>query len=473
MTQWDGVDYCFAPEISEADRQTVVENAAPILSAIRERTGAAEEGWTLCLRSDDYAPWVRDHRLYLGLANVDSMDLPVGLAQMAFGVGVPYGLEYSLGIRTAQDLGLAAEEPEASLERALELCAAQPAYLDLNYACFLAPYADEETLPLVGRIALSFYDFLEGTGKMDLFTQYSPENYRTYLNEFIGSHGLEDYNNSDLDGTVFYNGGRDIRLVWENTDGIFYVYEGYEAKYPAQDESPDEINSAYPYLRGLVADYKAQAAYMRQVLENFEPDTSPVTVRFFQNPDHNYRTSGAFLSSTEEIQMYWNHAFQHEYGHYLFRDQGPQDWVNECFCSYYNVAAMTPQLTDTWYAEVLSAQALDPNDPEDAEDYAFEQEVAEHLGHPVDMYSMEDYIYDLNAYLIWKGRDLMGEVVNESGGRGAKICFYYYLTTLRGEEAVKEALWNQDPESVFGRSWMELRRDWKQSCEETFAWVGR
>lgn len=308
---------------------------------------------------------------------------------------------------------------------------------------------------------------------MDLFTQYSPENYRTYLNEFIGSHGLEDYNNSDLDGTVFYNGGRDIRLVWENTDGIFYVYEGYEAKYPAQDESPDEINSAYPYLRGLVADYKAQAAYMRQVLEHFEPDTSPVTVRFFQNPDHNYRAFGAFLSSTEEIQMYWNHAFQHEYGHYLFRDQGTQDWVNECFCGYYNVAAMTPQLTDTWYAEVLSAQALDPNDPEDAEDYALEQEVAEHLGHPVDMYSMEDYTYDLNAYLIWKGRDLMGEVVNESGGRGAKICFYYYLTTLRGEEAVKEALWNQDPESVFGRSWMELRRDWKQSCEETFAWGGR
>ena len=165
MTQWDGVDYCFAPEISEADRQAVVEKAAPILSAIRERTGAAEEGWTLCLRSDDYAPRVRDHRLYLGLANVDSLDLPVGLAQMAFGVEVPYGLEYALGLRTAQDLGLAAEEPEASLERALELCAAQPAYLDLNYACFLAPYADEETLPLVGRIALSFYDFLEGTGK--------------------------------------------------------------------------------------------------------------------------------------------------------------------------------------------------------------------------------------------------------------------------------------------------------------------
>ena len=58
---------------------------------------------------------------------------------------------------------------------------------------------------------------------MDLFTQYSPENYRTYLNEFIGSHGLEDYNNSDLDGTVFYNGGQDIRLVWENTDGIVHI----------------------------------------------------------------------------------------------------------------------------------------------------------------------------------------------------------------------------------------------------------
>ena len=85
-------------------------------------------------------------------------------------------------------------------------------------------------------------------------------------------------------------------------------------------------------------------------------------------------------------------------------------------------------MTDTWYAEVLSAQALDPNDPEDAEDYALEQEVAEHLGHPVDMYSMEDYIYDLNAYLIWKGRDLMGEVVNESGGRGRRSAF---TTTLR------------------------------------------
>lgn len=52
MTQWDGVDYCFAPEISGADRQTVVEKcgAYPIRDPGADRSGGRRMDGLLAFR---------------------------------------------------------------------------------------------------------------------------------------------------------------------------------------------------------------------------------------------------------------------------------------------------------------------------------------------------------------------------------------------------------------------------------------
>lgn len=466
---YNGVSYCFVNEISESDRNTTIRSAALLLQKIQDLAGILPDGCTMCIRQDDYLPRVQDHTLYIGFKNLDSPDFAIGLAQMVLGNEVPYGLEYAMGTRIAEALGYPIESPAVNLDDALALCDTAPVYLDMNYACFLDVYADSETLPRLKQIALSFFDYLVENEKNDLFSNYSNEKYRAYLNGFLSANGKAGYDNSDLDGTVFYNGGQNIRLVWENRDGVFYVYEGYHVLYHKKGPILDTVNSCYPDLRNLIKDYIAQAAYMREVLKDFEPNTEPVTVKFIQNSRFNYYAGAMFLGS--EIQLYSVEAFQHEYGHYLLRERGIDNWLQECFCHYYTYAATTPELAYMWYYDMITTQALDPNNPEDAERYAFEQEIAQHLGHEVDWYSMDDYVYDWNAYLMRGGKSLTGRLLDEKSGTGEKVCFFHFLTSLQTEKSTLQAIWENQPEEVFGKSWGALRLEWVEYCKKEFAWA--
>jgi len=464
-TELGGVDYRFVHEIAEEDRNAAVERGAAILQRIGEFTGVWADGCSVYVRQDDYAPRVRERTLYIGLENMRNEAYCVGLAQMVFGNEMPYGLEYALGMRIAEEQGKLDDEIGDSLVEALTLCDTTPEYLDMNYACFL--YAEEAELPKLQRVALAFFDDLCKSERMDLYADYSDAKYHRYLSDFLIANGKAAYDNSALDGTAFYSGGRDIPLAWENTDGVFYVYEGYTDLYHARAQEPDALNSGYGSLRDLILRYGAQTAYMREVLKDFLEEIPPVTVKFVQNKDFNYYAAAMYLHSTNEIQLYYANGFQHEYGHYLLRGRGLENWLQECVCHYYTCAAMTPELAPMWYRDMVSAQALQAKDA----NYAFEMEIAGQLGHPIDWYSMDDYVYDVEAYLARSGLSWTDMLLDPNSGVGAKISFYHYLTTLVSEREVLEAFWNNEPEAVFGKSWKALRENWAAQAEERFSWV--
>lgn len=463
----NGVTYSFASNIEEEDRNAVVNETLAILNLIESKVGAVPDGCTICVRPDNYLPRVMDHTLYIGFENFRTQEYAIGIVQMVFGNEMPYGLEYALGVDVAQAMGYGVETIDVSLTEALMLCDTDPIYLDLNYACFLEAYADQETLPKVKALALEFYHYLLQNGKADLYTGYTPEKYRLCLNAFLAANGKGSYDNSDLDGTMFYNGGTKIRLVWENSDGIFYVMEGYTVTY--QIYGYDAVNSGYADLRKLVVDYIAQAAYMREKLQDFASVPDPVPVVFTLDNSLAYRCSACYRYKLNEIWMYATEVFGHEYGHYLLRGC-ESGWFQECICYWYSQYPVSEQIAPAWYMEMTNSLSLDPDDPEDAEDYLILRATEAHLGHEIDWYSMDDYVYQLGAYLVKKGHSL-DTLTDPNKGMGLKVVFFHYLAGLQGEADALKATALNAPFETYGKTWAGLISDWKAYMAEEFAWT--
>ena len=469
-TEYGGITYCFAQAIEETDRNAVVNETVAILGAIENKVGTVQGEFTLCMREDYYLPRVQDRTLYIGFENFRTQEYAVGIAQMLFGNGMPYGLEYALGTDVARRLGYSVE-PVAELKEALDLCDTVPIYLDLNYACFLDAYADTETLSKVKALAFGFYEHLIQSGNTDLYTAFSPEKYRACLNDFLAVNGKGEYDNSDLDGIALYNGGSNIRLVWENSDGIFYVMEDYTSKYVGDDYGEDMVNSGYGNLRRIIVDSIPQAAYMREKLKDFDILPEPVPVLFTRDSMYDYYSGAVYLPLEQEIHIYWatTEPFMHEYCHYLLRDY-EYGWFQEAIASYYQYDPVDEQITPSWYNEMKRCESLDPNDPEEAEEYLILRAVEDHLGREIDWYSMDDYIYQLNAYLVKMDRPL-GAVTDITSGAGVKISFFHYLVGLQGEQGALEAVIYNAPDRIFESSWTGLIRDWQTYMVEEFAWT--
>lgn len=467
--EYGGVTYSFASNIAEEDRNGVVNETLSILRHIENKVSVIPKGCTICMRPDNYLPRVKDHTLYIGMENFRSQEYAIGIAQMLFGNEMPYGLEYALGTDVAQVMGYGVETIDVDLEEALSLCDDTSVYLDLNYACFLEAYADEETLPKVKAIALGFYDYLIQNEKAeDLFPAYSHEKYRTYLNSFLASQGKEAYDNSDLVGTMFYNGGNDIRLVWKNSDGAFYVMEDYTQKYEG-GYGTDMVNSGYANLREIIVDYVAQAAYIREKLQSFDIEITPdpIDVLFIRDGTYDKYAGGVYLG--DEIRVYGSVSFKHEYCHHLLRDR-KYGWFQECICHYYDCYPVNEQIAPSWYYDMKNSLSLDPDDPEDAEDYLILRATEVHLGHEIDWYSMDDYTYQWGAWLVNKGRSL-DALTTTDGGLGQKVLFFHYLAELQGEQDALKAAVHNTPAEIFGKSWTELISDWKAYMAEEFAWA--
>lgn len=450
----DGVTYYFSAKISLADRNAVIQKTAEILADIRAKVNADALGCSIAMREDDYLPRVEENTLYIGLENFHRSDYAVGVAQMLFGNAMPYGLEYALGIRVSQSLGYAVDVPQVTLAEALSLTDTAPVYLDLNYPCFLETYADRETLPKVQAISLGLYDYLANSGKLDLYTSYSNETYRTYLGEFLAANGKEAYDNTDLDGTEFHNGGNCIRLVWENSDGAFYIHEGYTVKWLTPGYAEDMVSSSYPNLRKVVVDYMAQAAYMREALGL---PGMPATVNFMRDSTAERSARGEYVEG--QIRLYEVTVFPYVYALHLMEGQAPSLWTASCVAAYYSNYPVSQQITPDWYYDMEHTKALD-----DDLESAFFREIEERLGHPVDWYSMDDCVFQLNAYLARKGSD------RELDSTGTRISFLHYLMGMVGQQQALQAFLAETPVETFGKSWSALESDWQKMMED-FAWA--
>ena len=468
LTEYNGGSYYFSKKIPEEKREAIILETGAALRWIQNRFNIETEQFTIYLREGADVPRVNGNALYMGADHFETYQFAIGIAQMAFGNEMPYGLVYALGMDMAEELGYTAEEETANLAEALTLVDSAPAYLDLNYACFLDCYADEETLPRVKGLAIGFYEFLKENDRTDWLSNYSNETYLQNLNNFLAENGKPAYDNSDLNGTVFYPGGVGIRLVWENSDSVFYVAEDYKVTYLGSWDV-DMLNSGYENLRFMVTSYIAQASFVREKLGHFNP--SPVTTVFME--DKNASWAGSIYSYQEkQIHMYAAEGFGHEYGHHLLFDMNDEavsdyekdSWLQELVCHYYTYYPTNEAIATAWYRDMVNSLSLKPGDP----NYDFDQAIYTHLGHEMDWYSMDDYMFNITAYTVMLGQQ--GKVTSYASGIAPKLSFMHYLVTLAGEQDALQAVIYNEPEPVFGKDWVSLIADWNLMLED-FSWA--
>ena len=470
-TDYNGVTYHFDVAVAEEDRLAVILESDRLVSQLMTNFPDMEKNLTICVREDDYAPRTVEHTLYIGLQHFKTQYFALGTAWALFGYDVNYGLVYAQAMEAAEAMGYSPEAIDTSLEDALALTDEAPEFLDLNYACFLPCYADEEILPKIKALAIHFHQYLLDNDRLDLLSDYSDALYSRYLSDFLKENGRGDYSNADLQGTFFYSGGPVMRLIWENTDGVFYLEEAYVAQYQF-DSNGDLLNSSYRSLRQLVIDYLLQADFMEARLGHLESDPSGKVDVLFQSEHATDRYSMANYTNMKDlIRMFSAEPFLHEYGHYLMRDVNFDSWLNELICYYYCYTPVDEHTTYMWAGEAARIQSLNPRNENDRYEHTFVSYLVNHLDHEMDWANPEDFAYIYSGYTVIT--DSFFSLTDPNGGSYAKVSFLRWLIDQVGEEEAIAAITGNCPEEVFGKSWEALISQWEAKIRKDFSWLSQ
>lgn len=470
-TTYNGVTYHFTTSISEEDRLDIILESDSIVSDLLQDFPDYTPEITLCFRHDDYPARILDHTLYIGIDHFRTQEYAVGITSAFFGHDVNYGIVYALGTRQAERLSYPTEQPTASLSDALSLYDTAPVYLDMNYPCFLSEYADETTMDKVKTLALAFCDDLYQTEKLDLYTDYSDEKYCRYLSDFLTRNGKGSYDNSDLGGSIFYNGGPVIRLVWENEDAVFYLRDDYKVQYQESHWDSDMLNSGYENLRQLIVGYQLQADRMEDLLGHLETEDSRVDVYFTERFASERYVAGQYTEYYNLIEMFAAGPYLHEYAHYLLRDTEIDSWMNELICYYYGYYPVSQQISYQWCDMVAYYEGLSKYDPQTESEAYLIEILSQKLGHELDWSDPADFEYIFSAYVVVTNG--YAGLTDPNGGAQSKYSFMTYLIELVGEEAAIAAITSNTPDETFGKDWQALIEDWEDAVYEEYAWLDK
>lgn len=462
------VTYYFEDGIPENQCVSILQKLEKGVIILEEMIGTAQEHCNVYILRNEYAPRAFEHDFYAGVNNLETQDMLVALIQAYYGYEVNYGLAYALSCEVAEAMEITHASELLPLEDALALIKEEPAFCDMNIACFSPVYASEQQIRRVKSLSSYVYSHLKAAELKALFTDYSDEQYCAYLNDFLETNGLSAYDNSDLSETVFFNGGNQTQIAWRNHIGEFYIENGYAITYPDAMFPEDMVNSGYTNLRKIVVDYIAQAEYVQEKLAAFEVNQAPLTILFMEDKVNASRGGGVFVSENSEIRLFAISPFLHEYTHYLTHGYFT-GWKWEVLPTYYANYPVNEQINYIWYSDMLTYTSLDPNDPNDQLKYEVFEGVKAQLDHAFDWTSMEDYQYLLDAYIVKRG--WLDRITNPTSGVATKSSFFYFLVKLENEESATAAMMEDAPEQYYGYSWNDLINLWKQDLNTRFAWV--
>lgn len=468
-TRYHDVTYHFTTNIDEDTRLEIVLECDKLIGFLLSGHPDWNPELTVCFRKGDYTVRVLDHTLYIGTDQFKTQQYAIGMAQMVFGHDVNYGLIYAQGLKASQALGYETVLPSDSLEDALVLCDHSPIFLDMNYACFLSEYADQNTIQKVKALAFHFYEWLAKKGKMDLLTNYSDKTYCAYLSEFLTANGKSAYDNSDLNETIFYYGGPALRLVWENEDATYYVNYDFKVQYQEAHFPSDMLKSGYANLRQLVVDYQVQIDYIESILGKYECEDSRVDVQFTERFVSQMYTAAQYTEYFNLIEMFSAGPFLHEYGHYLLRDTDIDSWLNELICYYFGYDPVNEQLSYQWEDLVTQFKQLSAENPSINTEAFLMQVLRDHLGHPIQWEDQKDFNYILSAWVV--ATKAYPDLTNPNGGGYCKYSFMSYLMEKAGQQETLDAITGNTPVETFGADWETLIADWEAELRADYAWL--
>ena len=463
----------FTSEITEEARNSAVDEIIRVMALVEDPLDTVDALCEIRIRKGNYTPWSYDHVLYIGYDNLKTQEFTIGLGQMLFGHEVNYGLCYGFGTALAQEAGYPTEDVAVTIEQALTLCESSPYHLDMNYACFVSNYADDETLPKVKAIAIDFYQSLSREERQKLLTDYSGELYRESLKQYLSDHGQKVCTNADLDGISFYPCGSQMRLAWEDEYASYYLYDSYAVKYPQYDQINDVVdylNSGYENFRYIAAHYRLQAEEMERIAGHLELyyKEEKVPVLFIRDGTWENKAAGIFLNG-EEIRIYAYSSYAHEYIHYLTRAGYTTDWLFELFTAYFTNRTGDEKIFWEWQCTKATFENSDPNNPKDAKRCALFAGVQEKLGHSFDWASIDDTNCLKDSIIV--AYNQFGMLKDNSYGAAARESFARYLATEYGEEAMLQAVYYDTPSEVFGKNWDELISDWQVRLISDYSWI--
>lgn len=463
----DNMTYSFAGIAPREEWDGMVVEAQAVVQSLEDRFGKVPGRHTLCTLFKPCKPWKVREVMYIDKDSFKTQEYAVSIAQMLYGNEVNYGLLYALGTEISGERGYPVEKL-VPLEEALSLCDTSPVYLDMNYACFLENYSDEETLQKVKALACGFFSSLTDGEKADLLMDYSDEKYCRYLSRFLETNGKSAFDNSDLGGTRFYNGPEGTRLIWENDAATFFVDDDYQAVQWLDGMSVDVVNGDYSQLRQLVVDYRIQADWLRQRIGKYAT-TKKLPEVVFRNGRAQEDGGRAVFRPGGRIYMSDHVPFAHEYVHYLTWDMQVTGALSEMLAHYYTYMPGDPQIAYTWMEDKTSYEYFRNVDFQGKEVfYAVYDGIEEHLGHEIDWSSPEDYAFQQDACIA--AYDAYNIANNTTGGID-KASFTRYLVSLKDEATMLEAIYNNSPEKCYGKTWEELRLEWETLLETEFAWT--
>lgn len=464
----DKITYHFEATIPDDRCIEAMQRMENAFQRIEDITGASDDQCNVYIFSNEYAPRTFEHQFYAGIENPESQDMLICLIQAYYGFDLNYGLAYALSCEVADTMGIPYDSEPLPLTDALALAQWEPAFCDMNYACFSPFYAEEQQIQQVKSLSRHFYSQLQAEDRYDLFREFTEEKYCAYLSSFLADHGLPSYDNSDLAGTVFYDGGLQTRMAWKNHIGEFYVENDYTVTYHDNIFPDDMTNSGYTNLRRIIVDYIAQAEYANSKLSAYKVNDAPLYVLFMKDKYNSSRSGAVYLTEKNEIRMFAASAFLHEYTHYL-TEWYISGWRCELLPNYYTNDTVSEHINYVWYSDVLTYSSLDPNNPDDALKYELFQGVKANLGHTFDWTSREDFQYLLDAYIIKRG--WLDRITEVDGGVATKTSYFHFLVNTKDEQTATAAMLEDAPEMYFGYSWYELIELWKQDLRTRFEWV--
>ncbi len=468
-TQYNGVTYQFSTNLDEQIRLEIVMECDKVIQYLLSSHPQWSHELTVCFRKEDYIPRVLDHTLFISTNHFKTESFAIAMAQMVFGHDVNYGLIYALGLKTSQAFGYETALPTESLEEALTLCDRSPIFLDMNYACFLSDYADQNTLQAVKALAVHFYDWLEINEKLDLLTNYSDKTYCAYLSEFLTANGKPAYDNSDLNETIFYYGGPALRLVWENEDATYYVNYDFKVQYQEAHFPADMLKSGYANLRQLVVDYQLQIDYIEGILGKYESEDSRVEVQFTERFVSQMYTAAQYTEYFNLIEMFSAGPFLHEYGHYLLRDTNIDSWMNELICYYFGYDPVNSQLSYQWEDLVTQFKHISTENPNVNAEALLMQVLRDRLGHSIRWEDQKDFNYIISGWVV--ATKAYPELTNPNGGGYCKYSFMTFLMEKAGQQKTLDAITGNTPEETFGTDWETLIAQWEAELRTEYAWL--
>lgn len=441
--------------------------------------GAENRALNIHIVARDYPPRVEGNALYLGESSFASAEYVTGLVKLVFGNGVNYGLVYGVSCEIAATLGLPLEEA-LPLDAALSALSGEAnIYLDLNYACFIAPYADEAMQANVRAVARAFVSSLTTEEKSALLTGYSDAAFYARLNQFLTAHGRPAREDQSMWGVAFHGGGIDIRLCWETELAVYAVDNTFQDLVDAETWSrfgaKDPLNSDYADLRRWVQIFED---HISRLQTKFAPYTEPVrpVILFeaYSFASHKKGSYNAYYRDSEKTaHIRTVDSVGHEYIHAMLYTTHT-NWDMHEMVAYYYSEIVVPSILRVDYSYWMdSFRSYEDPESESYRDYwsALKGRAAAILGHTPDYAVTEDLICMMDLYVYTQGiadADVLDKDVINPARLCAKFSWWRYTSTVYGEDALLRAATENMPEVHLGKSWAEIVTEWLAWLETTY-----